>query len=241
VKELAMLIPSGIELRTSNFEFRTSNLEKELLLLSELFHKSFNEVVDLAASVAPAPGGGSVSALVACLGLSMTAMVGNLTEGKKNYQEVQPQIKEIVAGANELMERLKELAERDMKVFGLFMEAFRLPKDTSEEKSLRSETIQKTLREATETPLEIAKVCVSALELTQIIARIGNKAAISDAGVAALALEAAMHGALLNVEVNTALLKDQEYKNQVLREGRSLATNGTRLKAESLELVRARF
>jgi len=206
-----------------------------------LFQKSLNEVIDLAASDAPAPGGGSVSAMVACFGLAMTAMVGNLTVGKKNYRDVEPQAREIVLEVNDSLKRLEELAERDTRVFNQFIDSFRLPQKTPEEISAREGAIQKTLCEATETPLAIAREGVKALELTLIMARIGNKTAISDVGVAALALDAAINGALLNVEVNISRLKDREYIEKVVQESKCLSAAASRLKDESVQAARARF
>jgi formiminotetrahydrofolate cyclodeaminase len=209
--------------------------------MSDLFQKSLREVLDLAASDAPAPGGGSVSALIACFGLSMTAMVGSLTLGRKSYLEVEPEIIEITQVVKVFLSRLENLVEQDIEDFNRFMTALRLPKNTQEEIAFRSVAMEESLRCATETPLEIARVCREALNLTLRIAEIGNKTAVSDAGVSAVALEAAVCGVLLNAEANTTMLSDQAYVGQVLAESKELAAGAARLRDETLQAVRQRF
>ena len=209
--------------------------------MSEMFDKSLRQVLDLAASDAPAPGGGSVSALAACFGLSMTTMVGNLTVGKKKYLTVKAEAEDIIIAAKELADRLEELVQEDMDVFNRFMSALALPKETPEEQSQRGAAMEEALRYATETPLEIAGVCLNALEITLRMAIIGNKTAVSDAGVAALLLESAVNSALLNVEANISMLKDPVYIKQVKEKSRSLTEQAKELKQEAVQVVQSRI
>lgn len=209
--------------------------------MSALFSKTLREVIDLSASSSPAPGGGSVSAIVACFGLAMTTMVCNLTAGKKKYQDVESQVKEILGTASDLMKRMEELVDRDMAEFNNYMTAFRMPKESDAEKRIRDEAMQKALISATETPLNIAHVCLEALRITVRLSGMGNKTAISDAGVAAVVFDAALNGVLLSAEINVAMIKDQDYVKRIINEKEIMVAEAGRLKDETMVVVRARI
>ena len=209
--------------------------------MSKFMQKSMRQILDLAASAAPTPGGGSVAAMVACLGLSMAAMVGNLTLGKKNYLAVQAEVEDIITSVGDLSSQSELLLQEDMDVFARYIAALSLPKNTPEEQNFRSGVMEENLRIATETPLNIARVCAEGLDLTLRITTIGNKSALSDAGVAALTLEAALNGALLNVEANAKIIKDQNYAAKAKEESKSLQTRATAAKVKILEVMRARM
>jgi len=212
-----------------------------MLSVSALFDKTLREVIELSASNSPTPGGGSVSAIVACFGLAMTAMVCNLTVGKEKYKDFEPQVNEILSTADNLMKRLEELVDADMAEFNDFMAAFRMPKGTDIEKTERDEAMQKALKNATETPLEIARVCLEALQITTRLSNVGNKTAVSDAGVAAEILEAALNGVLLSAEINVSMIKDQDYIKRIIDEKEAIAAKAVRLKDEAVAAVRARI
>jgi len=209
--------------------------------VSALFNKTLREVIELSASSSPTPGGGSVSAIVACFGLAMTAMVCNLTVGKEKYKDFEPQVNEILSTANNLMKRLEELVDADMAEFNDFIVAFRMPKETGAEKAARNEAMQKALKSATETPLKIARICLEALQITARLSNIGNKTAISDAGVAAEVFEAALNGVLLSAEINVTMIKDQDYIKRIIAEKEAMAAEAVRLKDEAMTVVRARI
>ena len=159
--------------------------------MGRLFDKSLSDILQEAASSAPTPGGGSVSGIAAAFAASMAAMVGNLTIGKKKYRDVEEQVTALRDKALGLMAAFETLVEEDISQFGKFMEAYRLPKSTEEEKQHREGVLQQALKGATETPLKVARACVELLELVCELAPIGNTMAISDAGVAAYLAEAA--------------------------------------------------
>ncbi|TEB14468.1 Methenyltetrahydrofolate cyclohydrolase [Pelotomaculum sp. FP] len=209
--------------------------------MSGMFDCSFRKVLAAAASDAPTPGGGSVSALVGALGVSMAAMVGNLTYGKSQYAAVATEIKDITGRAYFTMARLEKLMEEDIAAFDNFMAAYRLPKGTTEEKDKREEALQKALRGATETPLEIAVTLLEALAITAQLSRIGNKMAISDAGVAAYVCEAAVHAVLLNVEINLSMVSDAGFASQALEEKERIAGEARRLKEQAVAVVKERM
>lgn len=209
--------------------------------MSDLFDYSFRKLLATAASDAPTPGGGSVSALVGALGVSMAAMVGNLTCGKSQYKAVAAEIKDITGRAYFIMARLEKFMKDDMAAFSSFMAAYRLPKDTTEEKDRREEAIQKALRGATQTPLEIARTLLEALTITAQLSRIGNKMAISDAGVAAYVCEAAVQAVLLNVDINLPMVSDADFVAQAMEERERIAGEARRLKEQAVAVVKERM
>jgi formiminotetrahydrofolate cyclodeaminase len=205
--------------------------------MSDLFDNSFRKILAIAASDAPTPGGGSVSALVGALGVSMAAMVGNLTYGKSQYAAVEAEIKEITGRAYFIMSRLEKLMEDDIAAFGKFMSAYRLPKGTAEEKARRDEAIQKALQNATKSPLEIARTLLEALKITAQLSRIGNKMAISDAGVAANVCEAAVHAVLLNVDINLPMVSEADFAAKSQEERERIAGEARLLKEQAIAVV----
>jgi len=209
--------------------------------VGELFDKSLREVIEVSASKSPTPGGGSVSAIVACFGLAMASMVGNLTLGKEKYKDVAPQIKESLKEGNDLIGKLEELVAADMAGFNNFMTAYRLQGTTGEEKVARETAVQKALKDATDTPVEIARVCLKALHIADRLSVTGNKMAVSDVGVAVLLVEAALKSALLNVDINLPMIKDQAYINKVIVEKEGLAAEAGRLKEKALAEIRRRM
>jgi formiminotetrahydrofolate cyclodeaminase len=209
--------------------------------MSDLFDNSFRKILAVAASDAPTPGGGSVSALVGALGVSMTAMVGNLTYGKAQYAAVENEVKDVTGRAYFIMARLEKLMEDDIAAFGKFMAAYRLPKASSEEKAKREEAIQKALQGATRTPLEIAATLLEALSLTAQLSGIGNKMAISDAGVAAYVCEAAIHAVLLNVDINLPMVNDEDFAAKARNEKERIAGEAGRLKEQAVAVVNQRM
>jgi formiminotetrahydrofolate cyclodeaminase len=209
--------------------------------MSEMFNKSFKKVLDESASSAPTPGGGSVSAMVGCLGTAMVAMVGNLTVGKEKYKEFESQTKAILDKAYDAMAKLEKLVDEDMAVFGSFMDALKMPKDTEEQKKERSEKMQLALKSATDTPMEIARVCLDVLKLADELSVFGNKGAISDVGVGAYVAEAALNGVLLSVDINVPSIKDSAYVEKVNAEKNQLIAEAKALREKAVSKVQERM
>jgi formiminotetrahydrofolate cyclodeaminase len=164
---------------------------------------------------APVPGGGGTSAYVGALGIALGSMVGNLTLGKKKYEGVQDEIKELLTKSEELRDKLQRLVEKDAEVFYPLSQAYGLPKATEEEKQKRDEVMQRCLRDASMVPLEIAENALEAIKLHERYAQIGTRIAISDVGVGVAFCMAALKGAKLNVLINTRLMKNAELKNEI--------------------------
>lgn len=209
--------------------------------MGTFFDKSLRDTISVAASNEPTPGGGSVSAMVACFGVAMTAMVCNLTLGKEKFKDVEPQVQEIVDTSYGLLKKLEELVDADMSDFGDFMATLRMPKGTDEEKAARTAAMQKALKSATDTPMEIARVCLKALEITDKLAPIGNKMAISDAGVAAVVAEAALNGVLLSADINLPMIKDEEYVKKTVAEKEQMVAEAKRLRDKAFAVVQERL
>ena len=209
--------------------------------MSAFFEKTLREVIEVSASNEPTPGGGSVSAMVACFGVAMTAMVCNLTVGKEKFKDVEPQVQAILDEANAIIKKLEKLVDEDMMEFSNFMKAYQLPKSTDEEKAARTVAVQKALKSATDTPMEIARVCLEILSITEKLSTIGNKMAISDAGVAAYVAEACVNAVLLSADINIPMIKDEEYVQKVLAEKAQLVEEAKKLKDMSLAVVQERM
>lgn len=176
-----------------------------------LTDKPVSNFLDELASDAPAPGGGSVAALGGALGAALVSMVCNLTLGKKGYDDVQDDIKGLLAQSEALRRRLAGLLEKDVEAYTGYSVAAKMPRGTDQEKEERAVAMQAALKTATDVPLSIAQAAVEVMDLCRPAAEKGNKWAVSDAGVAVLMAEAALRSAALNVLINLGTLKDEEF------------------------------
>lgn len=182
-------------------------------------------IVDLAeatASNAPVPGGGSIAAVCGALSGALVEMVANLTIGKEKYTEVEGEMLEVAEKANSLWESLVEDIQKDSDAFAVVMESFKLPKETIEEKEIRSIAIQNGMRLAAETPLEIARKAYSIMFLSEQVVAHGNSNAITDGLVSLMLARTAVLSALLNVKINLDSIKDPEYVLQLSAEVKEL-------------------
>jgi len=184
-----------------------------------LTEKSVQTFLNELASSAPAPGGGSAAALAAAIGAALVSMVANLTLGKSKYADVQDDIERIVARSEELRHRCVALLEKDVEAYTGVSAAYKMPRETEEQKQARSAAIQEALKGATAVPMQLAEACVEILQLCPESADKGNVMAVSDVGVGALMAEAALRAAALNVWINLGSIKDEAF---VEREGKRL-------------------
>lgn len=209
--------------------------------MSEVYDWSVRKLMQVSASDSPTPGGGSVSALAGSLAVAMVAMVGNLTVGKEKYKEVEPQVQQILAEANAIIAKLEQLVDADIAEFSKFMATLKLPKNTDEEKAERTQKMQTVLISATNTPLEIAKTCLAIVKLADELSKIGNKGAISDVGVGAYLAEASLNSALLSVDINLPMIKDEAYVAKVRAERAQLVEEARKLREVAVAAVQARM
>ncbi len=173
------------------------------------------DFIEVLSSKKPIPSGGGVSALVGSLGVALGSMVGNLTLGKKKYEDVQEDIKSILDEASVLQGELLSLIKKDAEVFEPLSKAYGLPKDTDEEKQKRNMVLETALRNACSVPLEIMNKSLQAISLHEKLLTNGTRIAISDVGVGVLLCKSALMGASLNVFINTKLMKDKEYAKKM--------------------------
>lgn len=171
-----------------------------------------------AAAKLPAPGGGSVSALAGALGATMAEMAANFTVGKKKFRDVEPEVQDILDQCDAGYHQLLELMDRDVEAYSTLDKAFAMPKNTDEEKVARKEAIQDGLRVALSAPLETLRQCLALIRLLDRLVETANPNLISDVGVAAILLEAALRGAKMNVEINLAWLKDEDFVSRTRQE-----------------------
>jgi glutamate formiminotransferase/formiminotetrahydrofolate cyclodeaminase len=166
-------------------------------------------------SDSPAPGGGSVAALLGALGVSLGGMVANLSAGKRGWDDKVQYFSDWAVKAQQLKDEMLFLVDEDTAAFNKVMAAFGLPKDSTEEKAARSAAIQSANKYATEIPLRVMETAFKAYALLGEMAEKGNPASISDVGVGALAVRACIEGAAMNVRINLAGLKDEALKSSL--------------------------
>ena len=180
----------------------------------KLVDMTVKDYLDLLKSDAPAPGGGSVSALSAAQGVGLVAMVADLTIGREKYAEYEQVCKEAKEEALKLYEALVAAIDEDTEAFNKVSAAYKMPKDTDEQKAARSAAIRKANVGATQVPYETIKLCLAGLKVTETMVGKSNPNAASDLGVAALNLMAGIRGAWLNVKINLPGIKDEAAKAQ---------------------------
>ncbi|HSR61945.1 MAG TPA: cyclodeaminase/cyclohydrolase family protein [Gammaproteobacteria bacterium] len=203
--------------------------------------KPIQEFLDELASKASTPGGGSAAAIMGAMGAALISMVGNFTVGKKGYEDVEAEAREILEKSEDMRSRMTDMIKADIDVFNRVMGAYGMPKETDEEKTARSEEIQAALKEATDVPLECAKLAREVIELSKPIAEKGNKNVISDAGVAVVAGLAALRSAALNVYINIGGIKDKEFAEDRRKQLEDTMAGMDKLTEEVYELVRSKL
>ena len=167
--------------------------------------------LDKLCSNSPEPGGGSASALTGSIAASLSGMLAALTVNKKGYEEVWPEMEEILQKASQLKEDMLDLLQRDTEAFDDAAKAFKLPKDTEEQKKIRSEAIETGLVTASEVPLAIMEKSLEVARLAQNVLKKGNEMAITDGAISALFAEAAAIGGMINVRINFSWMNNREY------------------------------
>lgn len=202
---------------------------------------TIDKFIEELSSSKASPGGGSTAALVGALATSLNSMVYSLTIGKKVFENLNSEEKEnmilLSEKSKELTEKFQGYMEKDREDFLSLMDSFKLKKDTDEEKEIRKKTIKENTVKAMETPLLLGEEALKYYSNIEFAIKYGNKNLISDAGVAAILLNAAIESAVLNVKVNlNSLREDQEYNN-VLDRCNNLLKESEKVKATLLKEV----
>jgi len=169
--------------------------------------KSLNNYLDKLASRSPVPGGGSAAALLGALAAALASMTANFTLGKPKYKKVEKSITKILKKAENLRERLSQLAEEDSIVYTEVSQAYRLRPEGKE----RDKVVSKALRQASKVPFEVVGLSFQLLKLNEELASKGKRNLISDVGVSVIFSLAALETAILNVEINLSGIKDKEF------------------------------
>ena len=188
------------------------------------------------ASNAPAPGGGSISALNGAIATALTEMVANLTIGKKKYADVEGQMKTIATEAALIRERLIRDIDRDSEAYDRVFAAFKLPKETEEQIAERARAIEDATKEAV--PMQVAEEIASVMETVIYVAHKGNRNAVTDACVAMMTARTCVLGALLNVRINLASIKDEAFVKQMKVKADHLESEAIRIETKLLDLVK---
>jgi len=182
------------------------------------------------ASDAPAPGGGSVAALSGALGADLIAMVCRLSAGRQDLELFTDELTKALNQADGLSKSLLERVDLDTQAFNSVMAAFKLPKQTDDEKKKRGEAIQAGYREAIQSPLGIARECLQILRLAESLIGKSNPNALSDLGVASQQAYAGLEGAIMNVKINIPSIKDESFKIKTSDEVDKLLEDGRHAK-----------
>lgn len=189
------------------------------------------------ASESPAPGGGSISAYMGALAAALGTMVANLSSHKAGWDDRWKEFSDQADKGQELMQRLLHLVNEDTEAFNRIMDAFKMPKSTDEEKAARAAAIEDATLYATMIPLSTMEAAAETFPLLESMARTGNPASVSDAGVGALAARSAVLGAQLNVRINAASLKNREEADRLTARAAEIAAKAVAAEAKVLEVV----
>lgn len=188
----------------------------------KLIDMNLKEFMDEAASDSPAPGGGSVSAYMGALGVSLGTMVANLSSHKRGWDDQWKEFSDWAEKGKTIQNSLLQLVDEDTIAFNRIMDAFSLPKKSEEEKRLREIAVQEATKNATLVPLKVMEIAFSGFELISEMVEKGNPNSVSDAGVGALALRSCIRGAFLNVKTNASGIHDKGFVNSVIARGEDL-------------------
>ena len=182
----------------------------------------------------PVPGGGSISALNGAIAAALTEMVANLTIGRKKYAEAEPIMITLAERAAAIQKELVADINRDSEAYNKVFAAFKLPKETDEEKAYRSEQIQVNTKYAAQVPMEVARRVSALLPDIETVAHQGNQNAVTDACVAMMCARCAVIGALLNVRINLTSINDASFVAQMTAEADRLEADVVAREAQVL-------
>ena len=214
------------------FEVDKKVIEYAIARKEMLVNLKLDAFCDLLSTDAPAPGGGSVAALCSAISGALSAMVANLTIGKKGYEKVTEEALKLAPQGQDIKQKSLEVIDKDTDAFFAMMEAMRLPKKTEAEIELRNAQIEKWTQEAINAPLTTMHLANSAAELAAKIAKIGNANALSDAGVAALTALCSSQSAYYNILINLPGITDEHFKEKTLATAKELLESCKKIAAD---------
>jgi glutamate formiminotransferase/formiminotetrahydrofolate cyclodeaminase len=204
---------------------------------SRLVNMKVNDFADLTASESVAPGGGSISAYVAALGISLGCMVANLSSHKKGWDDRWKEFSDWAEKGEQYKNELLKLVDEDTAAFNKIMEAFALPKASDAEKAARTQAIQAATKYAIEIPFKVMETAHKSMEVIKAMVIEGNPNSVTDAGVGALCARSAVIGAFMNVRVNATGYNDKTFTADIISKGAEIEKETIALEAEILKLV----
>ena len=207
----------------------------------ELINMNLRKFADETASESPAPGGGSISAYVGSLGISLGTMVANLFSHKKGWDDRWEEFSKCAEKGQKIKDELLILVDEDTRAFNKIMSAFGLPKTSAEEKKSRDKDIQLATKYATEIPFKVMQLCFESMEIIEAMAKTGNPNSVSDAGVGALCARSAVMGAYLNVKINAKSLSDKNFARSIVQKGKRIEDNAKKAETKILAIVRGKI
>ncbi len=204
---------------------------------NKLVSMTLTDFADETASESPAPGGGSISAYVGALGVSLATMVANLSSHKQGWDERWKEFSDWAEKGQHIKDQLLKLVDEDTRAFNKIMSAFGLPKGSPEEKAIRTQAIQDATKNAIDVPFKVMQLSFESMEVIKAMAIIGNPNSVSDAGVGALCARSAVMGAFMNVRINAKDYADKGYVNDIVKKGTEIESNTIILEKEILSIV----
>jgi len=232
VKSLGLDELASFDPKKKIIEYQLADAQSALLI-----HMSLRAFANETAKDSPAPGGGSISAYVGALGASLGTMVANLSAGKRGWDEHLEKFSAWAEKGQAIKDKLLKLVDEDTAAFNQIMAAFRLPKETGEEKAARKAAIQAATKYATEVPLRTMQAAFEVFELAEAMVVEGNPNSVSDAGVGALCARAAVMGAWMNVKINAGSLADKELAADFLKQAAEIAQQADDMEQKIVKMV----
>jgi glutamate formiminotransferase/formiminotetrahydrofolate cyclodeaminase len=236
VKSLGLdeLTPFKPEQRIIEYKLRESGSQP-------LLEMNLTSFANETASESPAPGGGSISAYVGALGISLGTMVANLSAHKRGWDERWEEFSNWAEKGMKLQEEMLKLVDEDTKAFNRIMDAFGLPKGSEEEKKLRAQAISEATRGAIEVPFQVMQIALNSMQLMKAMAEKGNPNSVTDATVGALCARTAVEGAFLNVRVNCKGFEDASFVNEKIAAGSQILHSARDLEKQVLTICDAKL
>lgn len=212
-------------------EYMIGSEEKKLIDLK------LNDFADETAGESMAPGGGSISAYVGALGVSLGTMVANLSGHKAGWDDRWEFFSDWAEKGQAYQQKLLNLVDEDTNAFNKIIDGFRMPKDSDEEKKARSEAIEAATKYATEIPFQVMETAYASMEVMEAMLKDGLQTSLSDAGVGVLCARAAVVGAYFNVRINAKDIKDKDFSEKILKKARKVYDDTLKVEAETIALI----
>ena len=203
----------------------------------QLVDLSITAFANETASESMAPGGGSIAATVGALGVSLGTMVANLSAHKAGWDSRWEEFSDWAVKGQAYKKKLLFLVDEDTNSFNKIMEAFRLPKNTAEEKVVRADAVEKATQYATEIPFQVMETAFQSMEVMKAMMKTGLQSSLSDAGVGALCARTAVLGAYFNVRINAKDIKDKKFTANILKKAEAIYFDTLTLEKELIDLI----